>query len=54
VNQRSDDLADLVGVGRTARRADVRQLELGTIFDRDGHQVATVSQEVLLRPRRAE
>jgi acyl-CoA thioesterase-2 len=31
-----------------------RGLSLGTIFDRDGRHVATVSQEVLLRPRRAE
>jgi acyl-CoA thioesterase-2 len=29
-----------------------RGLSIGSIFDRDGHHVATVSQEVLIRPRR--
>jgi acyl-CoA thioesterase-2 len=30
-----------------------RGLSVGSIFDREGRQVATVSQEVLIRPRRA-
>jgi acyl-CoA thioesterase len=30
-----------------------RGLSIGTIFDRSGRQIASIAQEVLIRPRRA-